>query len=69
MHEELYIKQAPKIHNVRKSKSNYVYHARICGYYLALELGWHFTACRIKEKQLKPCIFKQVKCRLVANAG
>jgi hypothetical protein len=37
--------------------------------YLALELGWHFTACRIKDKPLKPCIFKQVKCRLVANAG
>ena len=35
--------------------------------YLALELGWHFTACRIKDKQLKPCIFKQVKCKLVAN--
>lgn len=37
--------------------------------YLALELGWHFTACRIKDKPLKPCIFKQVKCRLVANVS
>ena len=38
--------------------------------YLALEGGWHFTACKIKDKVIPPCIFKQVKTRLVAdNSG
>jgi hypothetical protein len=35
--------------------------------YLALEGGWHFTACTIKDKAIPPCIFKQVKTRLIAN--
>ena len=35
--------------------------------YLALEGGWHFTACKIKNKAIPPCIFKQVKTRLIAN--
>jgi hypothetical protein len=35
--------------------------------YLALEVGWHFTACKIKDKAIPPCIFKQVKIRLIAN--
>jgi hypothetical protein len=34
---------------------------------LALEGGWHFTACKIKDKAIPPCIFKQVKTRLIAN--
>ena len=33
--------------------------------YLALEGGWHFTACKIKEKSIPPCVFKQVKTMLV----
>lgn len=28
--------------------------------YLALEVAWHFTACKIKDKSIKPCMFKQV---------
>ena len=35
--------------------------------YLALEGGWHFTACIIKEKSIPPCVFKQVKTMLIAN--
>jgi hypothetical protein len=35
--------------------------------YLALEGGWHFTACKIKDKAIPPCIFKQAKSRLIAN--
>ena len=35
--------------------------------YLALEGGWHFTACKIKDKAIPPCVFKQVKTRLIAN--
>ena len=35
--------------------------------YLALEGGWHFTACKIKDKAIPACIFKQVKTRLIAN--
>ena len=35
--------------------------------YLALEGGWHFTVCKIKDKAIPPCIFKQVKTRLIAN--
>jgi hypothetical protein len=36
--------------------------------YLALEAGWHFTACKIKEKSIPPCVFKQVKTMLIANS-
>jgi len=34
--------------------------------YLSLELAWHFTACRIKDKKIKPCMFKEIKTILVA---
>jgi hypothetical protein len=34
--------------------------------YLALEVGWHFTACKIKDnKSIPPCIFKQVRAKLI----
>jgi hypothetical protein len=29
--------------------------------YLALEIGWHYTACRIKDKSVPPCVFKQIR--------
>jgi len=30
--------------------------------YLALEVAWHFTACRSTHaKDMKPCLFKEVK--------
>jgi hypothetical protein len=36
--------------------------------YLALEMAWHFTACRIQGGTvLKPCIFKQVKMAMVSS--
>jgi hypothetical protein len=28
--------------------------------FLALEAAWHFTACKIKDKTIKPCFFKQI---------
>ena len=34
--------------------------------YLSLELAWHFTACGINDKKIKPCIFKEIKTILVA---
>jgi len=34
--------------------------------YLALEVGWHFTACKI-NKSIPPCVFKQIKTVLVSN--
>jgi hypothetical protein len=34
--------------------------------YLSLELAWHFTACGIKDKKIKPCIFKEIRTILVA---
>jgi hypothetical protein len=36
--------------------------------YLALEGAWHFTACRIKDKSIPPCIFKQVKTKFISNS-
>jgi hypothetical protein len=33
--------------------------------YLALEMAWHFTACKIEDKSIKPCLFKQAKTILV----
>ena len=37
--------------------------------YLALEVAWHFTACRIQGGAvLKPCIFKQVKMGMLSSA-
>jgi hypothetical protein len=32
--------------------------------YLALEAAWHFTACKIHDKSVKPCMYKQVKLAL-----
>ena len=29
--------------------------------YLALEGGWHFTACKIKDKTIPPCISSKLK--------
>jgi hypothetical protein len=31
---------------------------------LALEAAWHFTACKLPDKTIKPCIYKQVKLAL-----
>ncbi|HJT46562.1 MAG TPA: hypothetical protein VJ729_00150 [Nitrososphaeraceae archaeon] len=28
--------------------------------FLALEAAWHFTACKIKDKTIKPCLYKQL---------
>lgn len=28
--------------------------------YLGLEVAWHFTACKINNKMIKPCLFKQL---------
>jgi hypothetical protein len=33
--------------------------------FLALEAAWHFTACKIHDKSIKPCMFRQVKLALV----
>ena len=44
----------------------------IIGYvitYLALEIAWHFTACRLSDKMIKPCLFKQVKMVITPKRG
>ena len=28
--------------------------------FLALEAAWHFTACKINDKSIKPCLYKQI---------
>jgi hypothetical protein len=28
--------------------------------YLALEVAWHLTACKVKDKAIKPSLFRQV---------
>jgi hypothetical protein len=28
--------------------------------FFALESAWHFTACKIKDKSIKPCFYKQI---------
>jgi hypothetical protein len=33
---------------------------------LGLEVAWYFAACRIPDKTIKPCIYKQVKLALVS---
>jgi hypothetical protein len=33
--------------------------------YIALEIGWHFTAC--KSGPAKPCIFKQAKAMVAGG--
>ena len=35
--------------------------------YLSLELAWHFTACRIKDKKIRPCMFKEIKTVLMVS--
>ena len=27
---------------------------------LGLEAAWHFTVCKIKDKSIKPCLYKQI---------
>jgi len=35
--------------------------------YLAFELGWHFTACKIDyDIQIKRCMFNQIKTLVVS---
>jgi hypothetical protein len=29
--------------------------------YLALEVAWHYTACGLHSKEIKPCIFNEIK--------
>jgi hypothetical protein len=31
------------------------------GTLLGLEGAWHFSACRINDKTIKPCLYKQVR--------
>ena len=28
--------------------------------FLALEAAWHFTACKINDGSIKPCLYKQI---------
>jgi hypothetical protein len=35
--------------------------------YLSLELAWHFTACRIKDKKIRPCMFKEIKTVIMVS--
>ena len=35
--------------------------------YLSLELAWHFTACRIEDKKIRPCMFKEIKTVLTVS--
>jgi hypothetical protein len=28
--------------------------------FMALEAAWHFAACKIKDKSIKPCLYKQI---------
>lgn len=28
--------------------------------FLTLEAAWHFTACKIHDKTIKPCLYKQI---------
>ena len=28
--------------------------------FFALESAWHFTACKIKDRSLQPCFYKQI---------
>jgi hypothetical protein len=32
---------------------------------LGLEASWHLKACRISDKTIKPCMYKQVKLVIV----
>lgn len=35
--------------------------------YISLELAWHSTTCRIKDKKIRPRIFKEVKTVLMVH--
>ena len=35
--------------------------------YLGLEIAWHFTACRIHDKAIKPCMFKQLETLILVR--
>jgi hypothetical protein len=37
------------------------------GTLLELEAAWHFTACKIPDKTLKLCTYKQIKLVLVST--
>jgi hypothetical protein len=37
--------------------------------YLSLELAWHFTACKIKDNKLRPCMFKEIKSVMVTQTS
>jgi len=37
--------------------------------YFSLEMAWHITACRIHDKTIKPCMFKQVRTVLVKRSN
>jgi hypothetical protein len=28
--------------------------------FFALESAWHFTACKIRDRTMKPCFYKQI---------
>jgi hypothetical protein len=34
---------------------------------VGLEAAWHFTVCKIPDKRVKPCMYKQVKLVLVSR--
>jgi hypothetical protein len=34
---------------------------------IGLEGAWHFTACKIPDKTIKPCMYKQIKLALVST--
>jgi hypothetical protein len=29
--------------------------------FFSLEAAWHFTACKIHDKSMKPCFYKQIR--------
>ena len=29
--------------------------------FISLEAAWHFTACKIHDKSIKPCFYKQIR--------
>jgi len=37
------------------------------GTLVALEVAWHFTACKISDKTIKPCMFRKVKTIIVPS--
>jgi hypothetical protein len=37
--------------------------------YLGLELAWHYSVCRLLSKEIKPCLFKQIKCVVRSSGG